>query len=152
METDGGGIPNERQCHKNQESRQKEEEKNKDNAEKFRRKQYAFHSSSEFNFTLLADGIFHISRSDTILRDIASKHVLQAACDSEVVYAGTCRFEKRDGEEKTVFVLDNDSGTYLPRTDRDELARLKGLLEWNFAGLYVDTKTYVMPGMEDDDG
>ncbi|CAF0787136.1 unnamed protein product [Didymodactylos carnosus] len=141
MEKDGAVIPDDEQCRKNQESQDKEI---------LERKQMAFHSSPEFTYTLLPDGVLHISRADTLLRNVVSKHVLQASCEPEVIYAGTCRFERRDEEEDIVFVIDNDSGTYAPKNDRDELARLKNLLEWNFRGLKVDAKTYVPPGMDDD--
>ena len=142
MEKDGAEIPDDEQCRKNQESQDQEIRQ---------RKEMAFHSSPEFTYTLLPDGILHISRADTLLRNVASKHVLQASCEPEVIYAGTCRFEKRDGEEDTVFVIDNDSGTYAPTSDKDELARLKSLLEWNFRGLKVDAKIFVPPEMDDDD-
>jgi hypothetical protein len=142
MEKDGAVIPDDEQCRKNQESQDEEIR---------RRKEMAFRSSPEFTYTLLPDGVLHISRADTALRNVASKHVLQASCEPEVIYAGTCRFEKRDEEEDIVFVIDNDSGTYAPKTDKDELTRLKNLLEWNFRGLKVDAKTFVPPGMDDND-
>jgi hypothetical protein len=142
MEQDGAVIPDDEQCRKNQESQDEEIRK---------RKEMAFRASPEFTYTLLPDGVFHISRADTALRNVASKHVLQASCEPEVIYAGTCRFEKRDGEEDIVFVIDNDSGTYVPKNNKDELARLKSLLEWNFRGLKVDAKIFVPPGMDDDD-
>ncbi|CAF0825306.1 unnamed protein product [Adineta steineri] len=142
MAKDGGAIPNDEKCRKHQESEDEEIRK---------RKQRAFHSSPEFTYTLLPDGVFHIARADTGLRNIASKHALQASCEPEVIYAGTCRFEKRDDEEDIVFVVDNDSGTYAPKNKKDELARLKSLLEWNFRGLKVDAKIYVPPGMDDNE-
>ncbi|CAF0792115.1 unnamed protein product [Rotaria sordida] len=142
MEKDGGMIPDEEECLKNQESQDEEIR---------RRKEMAFHSSPEFTYTLLPDGILHISRADTLIRNMASKHALQASCEPEVIYAGTCRFEKRDDEQDIIFVIDNDSGTYAPKNDNDELTRLKNLLEWNFRGLKVDAKTYVPPEMENDD-
>jgi len=147
MDKDGAVIPDDEQCRKNQESQDEEIR---------RRKEMAFRSSPEFTYTLLPDGVFHISRADTLLRNVASKHVLQASCEPEVIYAGTCRFEKRDEEGDIVFVIDNDSGTYAPTNDKDELARLKSLLEWNFRGLKVDAKIFVPAGMDDaaddDDG
>ncbi|CAF0797818.1 unnamed protein product [Adineta steineri] len=140
MEKDGGMIPDDEQCQKIQELQDKEIRK---------RKEMAFHSSPEFTYTLLPDGVLHISRADTALRNMASKHVLQASCEPEVIYAGTCRFERRG--DVVFLVMDNDSGTYTPKNNQDELARLKNLLEWNFRGLKVDVKTYVPPGMDDND-
>ena len=142
IEKDGGVLLDDEKCRKKQES---------EDADIRRRKELAFHSSPEFTYTLLPDGVLHISRADTSLRNVASKHALQASCEPEVIYAGTCRLELRDGEEGVVFVIDNDSGTYAPKNDKGELARLKCLLEWNFHGLKVDAKIFVPPEMDDDD-
>ncbi|CAF1442272.1 unnamed protein product [Didymodactylos carnosus] len=138
MKKDGGAISSDDHCRWKQNHRRTED----------KWKEIAFHSSGEFTYTLLADGVFHISRADTTLRDVASKHLLHAECEPVVVYAGMCRFEMRDGENHITFVVDNDSGTYAPTDERNELARLKSLLEWNFEGLHVDTKKFVPPAKE----
>ncbi|KAI9096960.1 hypothetical protein DFS34DRAFT_622020 [Phlyctochytrium arcticum] len=113
------------------------------------RKGYAPEHGSECTYTLLADGTLHFSKSDTMLLEVASKHCIHSSAAPEVVFSGTFRLERQNG--RVVLVMDTDSGTYAPRTDRDELKRLKSLMEHNFPGLVVDTREYKPPDLDENE-
>eukprot|EP01119_Soliformovum_irregulare_P010698 TRINITY_DN2638_c0_g1_i1.p1 TRINITY_DN2638_c0_g1~~TRINITY_DN2638_c0_g1_i1.p1 ORF type:complete len:398 (+),score=80.64 TRINITY_DN2638_c0_g1_i1:125-1318(+) len=111
-----------------------EYKKLRESIENEKRKHRSFRSGIPFTFTLQSDGKLHVSRDEGFFQNFPSKHLLHAAGDSYVVYAGTCRLEIPDEDPTAgpIWVLDNDSGTYAPTNERDELLRLKRLLEWNF--------------------
>ncbi|TPX64066.1 hypothetical protein SpCBS45565_g06162 [Spizellomyces sp. 'palustris'] len=114
--------------------------------DKEKNKNYASRSGPEYTYTLLQDGTLHFSRAESPVLDVASKHCIHSSVAEEVVYSGTFRLEDHDGEK--VLVMDNDSGTYAPRTDRGELERLEALMQWNFKGLKVQARKFVPPGLE----
>ncbi|KAJ3008089.1 hypothetical protein HKX48_008778 [Thoreauomyces humboldtii] len=122
--------------------------KDDEDKKKLDRKRLAKNAGPEYTYTLLADGVFHFSRGDTPVLNIASKHMMHSSCSPTVVYAGTMRIEESDENGRKGLVLDNDSGTYAPRTDRGELERLEELLRWNFPGLQIEVRAFVPPGLE----
>lgn len=150
--------------------RAEQQQQSAEAAEKRARKNVAPCAGCEYTYTLLADGVLHFSRADTPVLDMASKHAMHSSAAPDVVYAGTLRIEERprnnsnnDSHNDTtntttaaatgtskVLVMDNDSGTYAPRTDRGELRRLKALMQCNFPGLAVDVRAYVPPGLDDE--
>ncbi|KAI8917278.1 hypothetical protein DFJ77DRAFT_340028 [Powellomyces hirtus] len=142
MITEHGGGPRAKSAPKNEREQEMEA-----------RKMVGAHAGPEYTFTLLADGVLHFSRGDTMILNIASKHAMHSSCAASVIYAGTLRIEEpttRGGQR--VLIMDNDSGTYAPRCDRGELRRLKACMEWNFPGLRVIARKFVPPGMEQELG
>ncbi|KAI8824115.1 uncharacterized protein EV422DRAFT_518903 [Fimicolochytrium jonesii] len=124
---------------------------NEKEADKLARKHVGQIAGPEYTFTLLADGTLHFSRADSNFLDKFSKHAMHSNASESVVYAGTLRVERAEGTMKRVLIMDNDSGTYAPRVDRNELARLRELMEYNFRDLDVKTLKYEFPGSEDSD-
>ncbi|KAI0309812.1 hypothetical protein OF83DRAFT_945849 [Amylostereum chailletii] len=93
------------------------------------------------------DGSFRFSETGAaFFVDFASKHALHANCAEAVRYSGEFHprpeggwaaysEERSDEETKWELVIDNNSGTYSP--NKEDLPRLRELLEYNFPGFRI---------------
>jgi len=94
-----------------------------------------------YTYSLMDDSI-RFSRSGVrISIDMASKHALHAGAAPEVFYAGEFWIEYVNGE-RTLFV-DNNSGTFAP--PKEDLWRMKELMQHNFPGMTIVTLDYQDP-------
>lgn len=93
-----------------------------------------------YTYSLVDDGMFFSETGVALTKDNASKHAIHADGAMKVRYAGTFRVcKKKDGQ--AVLVIDNDSGTYKPKAEHQNL--LSALLERNLFGLEVLTLNVV---------
>jgi len=99
-----------------------------------------------FTYVLLDEGMFFSETGANIAKDFFSKHAVHANASPGVRMAGTFRVCETP-QRQPVVVIDNDSGTYRPRSE--DLVILKELLEFNFPGIVVCVMPCTEPQLED---
>lgn len=116
--------------------------------------EYKVKQDPRFTYVILPDGKFRFSRTEHLSEHLDthhreekervvnffSKHACHANAAEKVLYAG--EFEILRINNQRTLVINNSSGTYGPKTNRNELKRLKELLEENLPGLPVISKNY----------
>jgi hypothetical protein len=102
-----------------------------------------------FTYVITLDGIMRFSRSShkSFFIDLLSKHAVHSDRAVAVLYAG--EFYLYDYNNRKVLVINNGSGTYGPKTNNNELDRLKSLLTYNFKDLDVVSVSYELELTED---
>lgn len=101
--------------------------------------------SRVFTYALMDDGLFFSETGAALSKDSLSKHAIHADGAKQVRYSGTFRICRKGHLfwKSLVLVIDNDSGTYMPKEDAQPM--LKQVLERNFPGLHVETLSVVNP-------
>jgi len=87
-----------------------------------------------FTYVLTDSGWFFSETGAALSKDNLSKHAIHSDAAMAVRYAGTFRICERDSGA-AVLVIDNDSGTYMPKGEHQE--SLKRLLHLNLGDLEV---------------
>ncbi|KAI9908859.1 hypothetical protein PsorP6_015293 [Peronosclerospora sorghi] len=90
-----------------------------------------------FTYAITATGWYFSETGASFFKDMLSKHMLHASAAFSVKYAGEFHIEKGHfGKYK--LLIDNNSGTYAP--PKEDLPKLKAILENNFPGMSVEAK------------
>ncbi|KAL7683820.1 putative C2 domain-containing protein [Plasmopara halstedii] len=88
-----------------------------------------------FTYVITKNGWYFSETGAAFFKDMLSKHMLHSGAAFSVMYAGEFHIDDNlFGEPK--LVIDNDSGTYAP--PKEDLPRLKALMENNFPGLAIE--------------
>lgn len=87
-----------------------------------------------FTYVLMEKRLYIAETGAKFFRDMMSKHAMHCSAATEVVYAGELLFQMESNGVK--IVLDNNSGTYAPRTE--DLKRVEEVFRRNFSGITVE--------------
>jgi len=105
-----------------------------------------------YTYSIVDAGFFFSETGAALTKDSASKHIIHADAAMRVRYAGTFRVCQRRSSPGVVappahvLVIDNDSGTYVPKPEHQPA--LTRLLQLNFPGLDVLTMSVLEPQPE----